>query len=154
VKNRETEEELIANIKKSLPELRDLERLCGDLLDEPETESSGEDGLYRFYHQSYKTYRLQDLTLKIVDQLRKLNPDGPDFRLDGYFEEIVKEGTGKHFKLGHNEDWLKHTRPIVEAFFHVRWMLEMTIKYGKTLGEPPQILPTGWAAVLTVYRLR
>lgn len=148
-----TEQKLIDNIKQALPELRDLKRICSDLPDETD-ESQGEDGLYRFYHQSYKVYWLQDLTLMIVKRLRKLNPAGPDFKLDDFFEQIIREGTGHHFDVSHNEDWPRHTRPIVEAFFHARWILEMTIKYGKALEVPPPILPTGWAAVLTVFHLR
>ena len=48
----------------------------------------------------------------------------------------------------HNEKWTHHTRPFVEAFFHAKYFLEMVIKYGKEIEEPPEILPSGWAAVL------
>jgi hypothetical protein len=31
---------------------------------------------------------------------------------------------------------------------------EMTLKYGRSLESPPRVLPSGWAAVLTLYGLR
>jgi hypothetical protein len=46
------------------------------------------------------------------------------------------------------------TRPIVEAFFHARYFLEMVCGYGRQLTEPPSPLPSGWAAVLYLYGLR
>ena len=46
------------------------------------------------------------------------------------------------------------TRPILEAFFHARYFLEMVCKYGRKLKAPPQVLPSGWAAVLYLYQLR
>ena len=45
-------------------------------------------------------------------------------------------------------------RPILEAFFHARYMLEMAVKYGKELDRPPNCLPSGWAAFLYLYDLR
>jgi hypothetical protein len=43
--------------------------------------------------------------------------------------------------------------PILEAFFHALFMLEMAVRYAD-LGEPPQMLPSGWAALLYLYDLR
>ena len=67
---------------------------------------------------------------------------------------IVAEGTGKDFKLDDNGRWLEATRPIVEAFFHAKYLLEMAVKYGKKLAAPPNRLPSGWASVLYLYDLR
>jgi hypothetical protein len=67
--------------------------------------------------------------------------------------EIVRDGTGKTFKTQDNEKWLAVTRPIVEAFFHARFFLEMAVIYGREL-ETPRTLPTGWAAFLYLYDLR
>jgi hypothetical protein len=50
--------------------------------------------------------------------------------------------------------WLETTRPIVEAFFHARYFLEMAVRYGKKLKMPPAMLPSGWAAFLYLYNLR
>jgi hypothetical protein len=67
---------------------------------------------------------------------------------------IVEEGTGKTFKPEDNQNWLAVTRPILEAFFHSRFFLEMAVKYAKELKDPPRALPSGWAALLYLYNLR
>ena len=135
---------LLANIKAHLPELTAL-------LEEVKGHWRGEDGFYRFYHQSFKVYRLQAATLQIVAALRALRPEHP---LNEWFELIVREGTGKEFQREHNQRWLVETRPILEAFFHAQTMLELVVRYGRELAEPPPALPSGWAAVLYLYGLR
>lgn len=50
--------------------------------------------------------------------------------------------------------WLEVTRPMLEAYFHARFFLEMVIQYGEELDQAPAILPSGWAAVLYLYDLR
>ena len=140
------ENELLANIKEKLPE---LERL----LQEMYSHWGYEDPIYRFYHHSFKVYMLQDKTRKIVDALKDVAPKGKLFCSE--FEEIIKAGaSGKHFEAEHNMNWTMHTRPFVEAFFHAKFFLEMVVKYGRELEEPPQRLPSGWAAVLCLYELR
>ena len=109
-----------------------------------------EDPIYRFYHQSFKVYHLQTATLKIVAELQAL---APHLKLNSYFVKIVAEGTDKKFAMSHNADWLKHTRPIVEAFFHARHMLLMVCKYAEELAESPSLLPSGWATVLYLYNI-
>ncbi len=106
--------------------------------------------MYRFYHQSLKVYYLEQTTREIVDRLQTL---APHLEMNNWFLEIVGQGTGKEFQLEHNEKWTEITRPIVEAFFHARFMLEMVCKYGKELKEPT-LLPSGWAAVLYLFNLR
>jgi hypothetical protein len=107
--------------------------------------------VYRFYHQSFKVYALQRTTIEIVARLQALAPDRP---LNEWFMRIVREGTGKAFSPSDNADWLAVTRPILEAFFHARYFLEMVCKYGKELRSPPEVLPSGWAAALHLYDLR
>ena len=68
--------------------------------------------------------------------------------------QIVGEGTGTAFEPGHNRRWLEVTRPILEAFFHARYFLEMAVRYGRELEHPPSMLPSGWAALLYLYDLR
>ena len=58
------------------------------------------------------------------------------------------------FELEHNRRWLEVTRPIVEAFLHARFFLDMAVRYGKELEAPPTLLPNGWAALLYLYQLR
>lgn len=63
-------------------------------------------------------------------------------------------GTGKTFRLEDNHRWLEATRPMLEAFFHARFMVEMAVRYGRELDEPPAMMPSGWAALLSLYDLR
>jgi hypothetical protein len=109
-----------------------------------------EDPVYRFYLQSFKVYGLQELTKAIVEQLRKLLPEK---ELNPWFLEIVAAGTGKEFRLEDNRNWPPVTRPILEAFFHARFFLDMASRY-RSLETPPQILPSGYAALLYLYRIR
>lgn len=110
-----------------------------------------EDLIYRFYHQSFKVYGIQSQTQKIVTELRAL---APHLQLNACFEKIVSEGTEKEFDTTHNQNWLIHTRPMIEAFFHAKYMLEMACKYAEELNEAPQLMPSGWASVLYLYNLR
>ena len=73
--------------------------------------------------------------------------------LNPWFLEIVGEGTGKLFVPEDNADWLRITRPILEAFFHARFFLEMATRYAD-LTKPPRPLPSGYAALLYLYDLR
>ena len=74
--------------------------------------------------------------------------------MNPWFEEIVSGGTGLEFDVSHNDDWPRHTRPQVEAFLHAKYFVEMMVRYGRELETAPDMLPSGWAAVLTLYGLR
>lgn len=140
--------QLLKNIKAELPGLRKLFRESSD-------HWTYEDRVYRFYHQSFKVFLLQDATMKIVEMLKSLAPRrGKPAPLNSWFLNIVKDGTGKTFKQSDNRNWQKATRPILEAFFHARYFLEMIVKYGKEFEVPPAGLPSGWAALLYLYNLR
>lgn len=121
------------------------------LLEEVSNHWGYEDPIYRFYHQSFKVYSIQSSTQKIVAELRSLAPHLP---LNQDFEKIIAEGVGRKFDISHNDNWLKHTRPLLEAFFHAKHMLEMLCKYAEELDKPPQVLPSGWATILYLYNLR
>lgn len=149
-KTRKKHEILLANIKRDLPELK---KLLGEVVDH----WSYEDSIYRFYHQSFKVYYIQEITNKIVEALRKLKPDEKDYDpFCEYFNEIIMEGTlrNKEWQADHNLIWTTTTRPFLEAFFHAKYFLEMVVKYGEELKEAPQMLPSGYAAVLCLYKLR
>ena len=135
---------LFKTLKSKLPELQELLQQCS-------SHWGYEDLIYRFYHQSFKVYLLQESTLRIVNKLRALSPDR---ELNEWFELIVAEGTGKTFAMEDNQNWLGVTRPILEAFFHARYFLEMAVKYGRELEYPPRAIPSGWAALLYLYNLR
>lgn len=136
---------LLKTIKAALPDLEMLREECDDGV---------EDGVYRFYHESWKVYgELQNLTTLVVAKLRALAPN-PAKPLDEYFEEIIAAGTGKTWKRSDNENWTQVTRPLVEAFFHAKYFLDMAVLYGKELDTPPVTMPSGWASVLTLYGIR
>jgi hypothetical protein len=140
----EKERELLEAIKAKLPDLEQVEKLFG---------FEQEDGIYRFYHQSFKVYGLQRSTLKAVEVFRIIGEDTGN-RLCDWFEQIVADGTGKEFEPEHNRDWPNRTRPIVEAFLHARYFLEMMLKYGREMESPPELLSYGWAAILELYNQR
>lgn len=139
-----SEEQLLARVKERLPELRQLLAAQSDFW-------GYEDRVYRFYHQSWKVYSLQGRTEEIVAALQGLRPAEP---LNPWFTQIVADGTGNQFEFAHNDDWPVHTRPILEAYFHAHYMLQMIVRYGEILEAPPGELPSGWAAVLCLYGLR
>lgn len=112
-----------------------------------------EDGVYRFYHQSFKVYDMQKDTEAAV-AIFKTIAQACECELDAFFVQIVAEGTGKEFELSHNDNWLMHSRPIVEAFLHAKYFLEMLVRYGHEWDESPTWLPSGWAAVLYLFQLR
>jgi hypothetical protein len=143
-KSHALELQLLRNIKARLLELEKF-------LEKMSSHWYAEDGFYRFYHQSFKVYRVEFHTAEVVKVLRSLLPDRP---LNGMFEQIVREGTDKEFRLRHNKRSRDETRPILEGFFHARTMLEYAIRYGKELDTVPTVLPSGWAAVLYLYGLR
>jgi hypothetical protein len=137
--------ELLSNMKAALPALLELQKKIND-------EWVTEDLLYRFWYQSFKVYYLQGYTTAIRDALQGIAPEG--HCLSDWFEQVVREGTGQKFEQSANDDWIKSTRHIPEAFFHARHMLEMVIRYATELQSPPNMLPSGWAAVLCLYNLR
>ena len=144
MKHREKEARLLEAIKAKLPKLEAI-------LAQTEDPWGYEDGVYRFYHQSFKVYGLQRLTKDVVEALQAI---APERKLDAWFLEIVNEGTNRTFSTADNQRWLQETRPIVEAFFHAHYMLSMICKYGRELESPPKLLPSGWAAVLSLYGMR
>lgn len=146
VKPTKMEDQLLTNIKVRLPEIEEL-------MEEMNSHWCYEDPIYRFYYQSLKVYNLQNETKKIVEVLKSIAPEGKTFCKE--FQEIIEPGaSGKKFEVEHNENWTYHTRIFVEAFFHAKFFLEMAIKYGKELKKPPDMLPSGWAALLCLYNLR
>lgn len=110
-----------------------------------------EDEVYRFYHQSFKVYYAQEITLEMVKALQALLPGRP---LNAWFVQIMSEGTGKMFEMAHNDDWLRQTRPMIEALFHARYFLSMACAYAEKFEKSPSVLPSGFAALLYLFDLR
>lgn len=131
-----------------------------ELLDRVNDHWAYEDMVYRFYHVSFKVYYVQKLTEDIVKALRGL---APDCDLNEKFAVIFVDGTGHAFSREHNREWMVRTRPMLEAFFHARFMLEMAVKYGaefkrlrdeEGVDKGPTMLDSGWAALLYLFDLR
>lgn len=144
----EHEKVLLDNIFSKLEEAKQL-------LEEVNGEWKGEDGVYRFYHNSFKVFYVNETTTKIVDFLKELCP----LEFNPMFKEIIDDGLSRSFGPETNSNWSAETRPCLEAFFHARCMLEMVVKYGEKfqnqgLTDPPQSLPTGWGLVLHLFKLR
>jgi hypothetical protein len=137
---------ILTNINKKLPKLKKL-------LAEVDGHWAAEDLFYRFYHHSFKAYGIQRRTLQIVRALKSLAPKQP---LNEMFRDIVADGTGKKFTMNMNSNWYRHGRPMLEAFFHARYFLELACRYGEKLAadEGNGWLDSGWAAVLYLYGLR
>ena len=142
--DRAAEERLLANIK---ARMSDLEAL----LVRANSHWEYEDFVYRFYHQSFKVFGVQRMTEQIVAALRDLLPGAT---MNRSFLAIIDDGTGKAFSPEMNAKWDATTRPLLEAFFHARFMLEMAIRYGRELDAPTDRLPSGWAAFLYLDNLR
>jgi hypothetical protein len=137
------EKAFLVKIRENLPVLRKL-------LDK--VNNTYEDSIYRFYHQSFKVYSLQKLIQEIEAAFDNLKPD-PKLQLNAYLAEIFKNARDiGAWEVNHNADWLAHTMPILDAFFHTKYFLEMLIKYSAI--EPTDLLPSGWAAVLCLFYLR
>ena len=136
---------LLANMKGQATALRELlEKMNGHW--------GYEDGVYRFYHGSFKVFNLQDYTKQIVAALAGIAPDGRAF--GDCFAQIVAAGTGREFKMEDNQHWIERTAPIVQAFLHAKYFLEMAVKYADKFDAPPETMPSGWAAMLCLYGLR
>jgi len=136
--------DLFKNLKAELPILEVL-------LENSSGPWGYEDPIYRFYHQSFKVFNLQDRTMEIVAKLQGLLPEVP---LNPWFMQIIGEGTGKTFAPEDNRNWPAVTRPIIEAFFHARYFLDMAVKFGHEWDFPPRLLPSGWASFLYLYNQR
>lgn len=140
---RSLEVTLLENIRQGRKHLEEAVNGCSD-------HWGYEDPVYRFYHQSFKVYALQAHTEAIVLELGRLLPGQP---FNDWFRDIVRSGTGKHFATEDNARWAEVTRPILEAFFHARFFLEMAVRYAR-LEAPPNPLPSGYAALLYLCGLR
>lgn len=119
-----------------------------------------EDGLYRFYHQSHKVFRLQKLTDEIVRNLQALMPAQ---NLNPWFKEIIEAGSRQNFTQRTNANWTTETRPVVEAFCHARYFLEMACKQhdessvdipveGEDSVRRLRMVDSGWSALLILFQ--
>jgi hypothetical protein len=141
---RTAELRLLENLRAEKQSLEQLLASCND-------HWGYEDPIYRFYHQSFKVFFLQESTKSIVSALRSLLPEQP---INEWFEKIINDGLGQNFTDQTNGNWLAEVRPVLEAFFHAKYFLEMAVRYAEEFEEPPTTLPSGWASLLYLYGLR
>ena len=136
--------ELLSNIREEMSALKELLNTINE-------ESTYEQMFYRYHYGSFKVYIIaQVYTSMVVEILEKLLP-GRD--LAPTFYSLIQKGTGKEFDISVNETWEEEPLQILNAFLHMRHILEMLVKYGETL-EDPNSLPYGWATILLLYGLR
>ena len=88
--------------------------------------------------------------------MRTLFRDLPGFPFVTRIE--TRRTPGRHsaatqWRLDDNKQWTAATHPILDAFFHARLFLEMASRY-RSREKPPQLLPSGYAALLYLYGLR
>ena len=140
----EKDKRLLEVIKSHLPELEALLQ---------KMQYEYEDRIYRLYHQSFKVYALQSRTIEAADLFRRIAKLMYG-KTNKWFEAIVAQGTGIEFEMEHNQNWLLYTRPIVEAYLHAKYFVEMMVKYGQEMEDVPMFLPSGWAAILELYDQR
>jgi len=136
-------QKLLNSIKKNLPEIKRL-------LDEVNSHWNYEDPIYRYYHFSFKSYYIQGSTVAIVNLFKRIC----NMPLNSRFMNIVKNGTDKRWREADNKNWDRINRPMLEAYFHARFFLEMVYKYGKKFKKAPEVVPSGWAALLYLYNMR
>lgn len=79
--------ELLGNIRRDLHALASLASEVRDTWTE-------EDLVYRFWHQSFKVYWIQELTLRIVGALENLAPDAARRNSPGLLAEVPHPGGG------------------------------------------------------------
>lgn len=138
-------QELLDRLRARREDLEALLERVGDLGGE------GEDLLYRFWHHSLKVFTLQQLTEQIAAGLGEVGGEAAD--LHEWYRQIVAEGSGHRFTLDDNDRWLQVARPVVEAYLHSLHLLRLAVHYA-TMTKAPQLLPSGWATLLHLYRLR
>lgn len=127
-----------------------------ELLEKMDDDWMGPESVYRFYHHSYKVCYAVSHVKTMVALLKSLLPE--DALMNPMFTQIVEDGN-KGFNHEMSVDWLGNTRPIVEAYFHARHMVQVVASSGRRFAEeeyekPPQMLDYDWATVLYLFNLR
>jgi hypothetical protein len=134
---------LFLRIKSRLPELEELAR---------NLEEAEEDGVYRFYHGSNKVFFLQEPVKAAFTAINEIGgeDDPPNFE----YARIVEAGTAHQFSETTNANWEAETKPVLEAFWHTKYFINMMVKYRRELETVESPLQPGMAAVLYLFELR
>jgi hypothetical protein len=118
-----------------------------------------EDGVYRYYSQSFKVFGLQNLIEQALAIFQHVAPDGT--QLNDSFVSTCQTALEHRFSFERtkfdmdemNANWQAWTRPILVAFWHCSYFLRMMARYGRELEEPSKVMPSGWAAIRGLYGL-
>lgn len=131
--------------------LQTIKRRRGEMLNWFKKEEP--DLIYRFYHQSYKAFVMVNLVRSANDLFTSLAPESTE--LNDWYLVITHAALSKEFDWNRsNQIWLDKTLPIMQGFWHAKYFLEQMLVVADELEAAPQILPSGWAAVLYLYNLR
>jgi hypothetical protein len=117
-----------------------------------ELEEAEEDGIYRFYHGSNKVFFLQDPVKAAFTLIKEIG--GEDDPPNSEYARIVEAGTAHQFSETTNENWEAETKPVLEAFWHTKYFINMMVKYAKELETVEMMVQPGMAAVLYLFKLR
>jgi hypothetical protein len=102
-----------------------------------------ENGVYRFYHGSFKVFNMQGPikeAFKLIDEIGG-EDDPPHFD----YALLVKAGTENDFAGDRtNANWDAETKPILEAFWHTKYFINMMVKYGKSWRKLSRRSITAW----------
>lgn len=143
------EAKLLAALRSRCEQLEEIQRRI-----EP-NKGALEDCVYRFWHQSFKVEYARvitrDITLVLAEAALETGTE-----LNPWYQEIVDAQALFRFDYSMNEDWPKHTRPVIDAFLHTTWLLGAILR---TLSQPPHrvvrgILSYDWATIQCVFKLR
>lgn len=85
-----------------------------------------------------------------MEALAGIAPEGRAFCEE--FRQIIAAGTGKKFTHAANKQWVREAGPIVQAFLHARFFLEMAVKGAAPVEGVPALVR--WAALLDLYGIR
>lgn len=107
-------DDLLRAIKANFEEIQTLHKLFANL---------EEDYVYRFYHQSFKVFGMNDVTKQAITLFEKIAPD--EVKINDWFKQIADEAIEKEFDWQKtNPIWQTETCPIIEVFWHSKYFLE------------------------------
>ncbi len=97
---------------------------------------------------------MQDAISKFMTLARKIHPKRKK-EFHSMFNEIILDAQSQgSFQLKYNDDFGEHAKPIVEAYCHCKYFMDMFLESLKMENEPESFITSGWAAILELYQLR
>jgi hypothetical protein len=139
---RASHDDLLNRIKDRLPALEELQQ---------EMAEAEDIGFLHFYRSDPSVYDLRKLTAQAASLLRDIAADG---ELALSFEVIMQDATASKLDLTSSRMWILSATPTIAGFYHCRFFVERLVRYGHELEQSPDMLPSGWAAILCLYCLR